>query len=96
MKKVWEQSGSPRLNCAMCLEVNRLADTSRDYTERVMLVLGALQRATLAIRLIEENEISLAEFRNLLPLIWDDLNRATHHLRTLKNPSKPSLTFLAN
>jgi hypothetical protein len=88
--------GNLTLFYRMCLEVETVGDTAREHTERVMLVLLALQKATSALRFIEENEISVSEFRNLLPLIWDDLNRATHYLHSLKNPSKARQTFLYN
>jgi hypothetical protein len=80
----------------MYLEVDTVGDTGREHTERVMLVLVALQKATSSLRFIEENEISVSELRNLLPLIWDDLNRATHYLHSLKNPPKSTQTFLYN
>jgi hypothetical protein len=88
--------GNLALALRMCLEVDTIGDTGREHTARVMLVLVALQKATSALRFIEENEISVSELRNLLPLIWDDLNRATYYLHGLKNSPKSTQTFLYN
>jgi hypothetical protein len=60
-----------------------------------MVAFRALQRATTAIRFIEENDISASQFRESFPVIWDDLNKATHCLSCV-NPAWPNPIFLYN
>jgi hypothetical protein len=84
-----------RLYCVMGLEINGLGDKCREHTERAMVAFRALQRATTAIRFIEENDISVSQFRESFPVIWDDLNKATHCLSCV-NPAWPRPIFLYN
>jgi hypothetical protein len=79
----------------MGLEINGLGDRCREHTERAMGAFRALQRATSAMRFIEENEISVSQFRESFPVIWDDLNKATHYLSCV-DPSRPTPIFLYN
>ena len=54
----------------------------------VELALLALEKAMSGIRLIEENDICIAEFRERLPAVMNELNKATFFLSNLKAPSK--------
>jgi hypothetical protein len=83
------------LYCKMGLEINGLGDRCREHTERAMVAFRALQRATTTIRFIEENDISVSQFRESFPVIWDDLNKATHYLSCV-NPVWPKPSFLYN
>lgn len=62
----------------------------------VELALLALQSAISEIRFIEESEISISEFRDRLPCVLDELNKATYYLSNLKNPSTPTPIFSNN
>jgi hypothetical protein len=62
----------------------------------IELAMLALQSAMSGIRFIEENDISLSEFRNIFPAILDELNRATYYLGNLTNRSLPTPVFLNN
>jgi hypothetical protein len=83
------------LYCGMGPESNGVSDSCREHTERAMVAFRALQRATTAIRFIEENDISVSQFREFFPVIWDDLNKATHYLSCL-NPACLKPIFLYN
>jgi hypothetical protein len=80
----------------MVLEGNTVGESNRERTELFMLALAALERATAELRFIEENAISISEFRELFPAIWDDMNKATYYLNSLNNSSTKTVTFLHN
>jgi hypothetical protein len=80
----------------MRLEIHGLGDRGREHTEQSMMALRSLERAIAGIRFIEENAISVSEFRELFPAIWDDLNKAGHHLRTVSDASGPRPMFVYN
>jgi hypothetical protein len=67
----------------MRFEIHGLGDSR----EQSMMVLRSLERAIAGIRFIEENAISVSQFRELFPAIWDNLNKAGYHLRTVSDPS---------
>jgi hypothetical protein len=71
----------------MRLEIHGFGDRGREHTEQAMMALRSLERAIAGIRFIEENAISVSQFRELFPAIWDDLNKAGYHLRTVSDPS---------
>jgi hypothetical protein len=79
----------------MSQESDGLTDRAMEHTERAMVAFAALQRATSAIRFIEESDLSISKFQDLFPDIWDDLNKATQYLSTV-DPSIPSPIFLYN
>jgi hypothetical protein len=76
--------------------MNGLGDMDREHTERAMMALRALQSAISGLQLIEDNAISISEFRDLFPAIWDDLNKAEHYLSTLNDLSTPRPIYLHN
>ena len=62
----------------------------------VELALLALERAMSEIRLIEENHTSTSEFRDSLPAIMNELNKASFFLSELRTPSTSTPMFLNN
>jgi hypothetical protein len=68
-------------------EINGLGDRGREHTEQSMMALRSLERAIAGIRFIEENAISVSQFRELFPAIWDNLNEAGYHLRAVSDPT---------
>jgi hypothetical protein len=60
------------------------------------MALLALQRAMSGIRLIEGEGISISEYRDCLPAIFDELNKVAYYLSSLKNRSTPTPMFLNN
>jgi hypothetical protein len=80
----------------MRLEINGLGDRGREHAEQAMMALRSLERAIAGLRFLEENAVSICDFRNLFPTIWDDLNKAEHHLRILNSSSNRKSIFLQN
>jgi hypothetical protein len=60
---------------------------SRIHVEQALL---ALESAIAGIRLIKENGISTCDCRDSLPVVLDDLNKATFFLSKLKTLSAPT------
>jgi hypothetical protein len=59
------------------------------------LALLAIKRASAGMRFIEENDISISEFRGWLKAVLDQLNEATYFLSKLQT-STSTTTFLDN
>ena len=64
----------------MDLETDRLGDIPKEETERLILAMQALQRATSGLLVVDEGNISISEWRKLFPIILQDVNKAKSYL----------------
>lgn len=89
--------GEPELNLRINFENEGCGDMANkhDIPSHIHVEL-ALERAMSGIRLIEENDICISEFRERLPAVMNELNKATFFLSKLKNPATSTPIFLTN
>jgi hypothetical protein len=64
----------------MDLETDRLGDIPKEETERLILAMQALQRATSGLLVVDEGNISISEWRKLFSVILEDVNKAKSYL----------------
>jgi hypothetical protein len=57
-----------------------LGDMPKEESERIILALEALQRATSTIRFIQERDASNSEWLRISPSIAGELKKATEYL----------------
>lgn len=62
-----------------------MGEIAKEHNVHVELALLALQGAMSEIRFIEENEINNSGFRDRLPVLLHELNKAVYYLSNIKN-----------
>ena len=62
-----------------------MSDIAKEHNVHVELALLALQGALSEVRFIEENEINNSGFRDRLPVLLNELNKAVYYLSNIKN-----------